>query len=106
MKFKPLLPLKLFKVKLVKKRQCVNNIPVQTTTDRFWRNMKHADRLKSKCEDLASCLKRLLLCPPFYPLSVTFAFEEFHLSPQNSGHSNFYPKNYESEDDIISIANS
>ena len=27
-----------------------------------------------------SCLKRLLLCPPFYPLSVTFAFEEFQLS--------------------------
>ena len=68
--------------------------------------MKQANQLKSKCEDLASCLKRLLLCPPFYPLSVTFAFEEFHLSPQNFGHSNFYPKNYESEDDIISIANS
>ena len=27
-----------------------------------------------------SCLKRLLLCPPFYPLSVNFAFEEFQLA--------------------------
>ena len=68
--------------------------------------MKHGNRLKTKCENLASCLKRLLLCPPFYPLSVTFAFEEFHLSPQNFGDLNFYPKNYESEDDIISIGNS
>ena len=70
------------------------------------RNMKQANQLKSKYEDLASCLNRLLLCPPFYPLSVTFAFEEFHLSPQNFGDLNFYPKNYESEDDIISIGNS
>ena len=27
-----------------------------------------------------SCRKRLLLCPPFWPLSVTFAFEESQLS--------------------------